>query len=121
VPLRPRGPYRVVVRRRGKTEKARHDTLDAALAALETRLRELAAQQRPHVERVFRRDIEPVAQVAARGELRGPGGLQAGIDVRGDGSAEAFTGRTSRQVVEPRPGEDAYATLARAVRTTADG
>jgi hypothetical protein len=51
--------------------------------------------------------------VAARGELRGPGGLRAGIDIRGDGSAEAFTGRVARRVVAPRDGEDAYAALRR--------
>jgi hypothetical protein len=111
-----RSRYVVVVRRRGKAEKARHATLEDGLDALEARLRELAAQQRPHSERAFLRDVEPVRQVAARGELRGPGGLCAGIDVRGDGSAEAFTGRVMRRVAAPRDGEDAYAVLRRLAR-----
>jgi hypothetical protein len=108
--------YVVVVRRRGKTEKRRHASLEAALDALERRLRELAGEQRPQVERAFRREIEPVRQVAVRGEMRGPRGLRAGVDVRGDGSAEAFTGRVVRRVIDPLDGEDAYSALRRVAR-----
>jgi hypothetical protein len=108
-----RAPYKVVIRRRGRTEKARHATLEEALAGLESRLRELAAEQRPRTERAFVREVAPVQQVAARGELIGPGGLRAGIDVRGDGSAEAFTGRVTRRLIEQRDGEDAYGALRR--------
>lgn len=111
--------YRVTIRRRGRTEKSRHETLDAALDALEARLRELAAEQRPQVARAFGREYEPVRQVAARGELRGPRGLRAGIDVRGDGSAEAYTGRIVRRLVAPSEGEDAYRTLRRITRAAA--
>ena len=105
--------YRVTVRRRGKTEKGTHASLDEALGALESRLRELTAELRPRTERGLGRDYEPQRQVALRGELRGPRGLAAGVDVRGDGSAEAFTGRVVRRLVEAEGREDAYAALRR--------
>jgi hypothetical protein len=110
--------YVVIIRRRGKAQKARHATLEGALDALETELRAAATAQRPRVERVLGREYEPVAQVAVRGELRGPNGLRAGVDVRGDGSAEAFVGRIVRRVVEQADGEDAWSALRRVVAAT---
>lgn len=59
------------------------------------------------------REFAPAQQVALRAELKGPKGLRAGIDLRGDGSAQAWTGRVGRRAVEQRPGEDVYAALRR--------
>ena len=50
-----------------------------------------------------------------RGELRGPGRLRAGEDVRGDGTMVAFTGVVRRQPIELRDREDAWAGLRREV------
>jgi hypothetical protein len=108
--------YRVVVRHGPKVGKHGADSLDAALALLEEHARAAAAGPRRGTVDLQVRRFEPVQQVAARAELRGPG-VRAGIDVRGDGSAEAWTGRVRRQIVEARTGEDAYAALRRAVGT----
>src|ERR1700754_2244117 len=83
-------PYVVIVRRTGTPQKRSYSTLAEALDALETELRAAATATRSHQRdaHVLGRTYEPAQQVAVRGELRGPGGLRAGIDVRGDGEAE---------------------------------
>jgi hypothetical protein len=72
----------------------------------------LRPEARRQTARVFRREIAPVAQVAARLELRGPGGplraARGGLDVRGDGSVEAWAGRVGKRVLE---GPDPVAAL----------
>jgi hypothetical protein len=104
--------YRVVVRHGPKVDKHDAETLPAALELLESRARALAAGPGRRTVDLRVRRFEPVQQVAARAELRGAG-VRAGVDVRGDGSAEAWTGRLRREVVAAEAGEDAYAALRR--------
>jgi len=106
--------YKLTVRRRGVTTRERFASLAEALAALEARLDDLAPGERRGRERGLVDDVEPVAQVALRGEVAGRG-VRGGIDVRGDGSAEAFTGRWRRVLVEREAGETAHDALRRAL------
>jgi hypothetical protein len=108
--------YTVIIRRGARVEKVRFGSLREALAAIEERGRELqdGAGARAVGGRLMRR-IEPVQQVVARLELSGPGRLRAGIDIRGDGSSEGFTGRIRRRLIEQRSGESSYQALRREV------
>ena len=102
--------YSLIVRRGPKVVKSSHAELAEALRALEEQLR--AVPERGAAT-VFRREYAPAQQVVARGELRGPRRGRGGVDVRGDGSAEAWTGRISKRLVEAEAGESAYAALGR--------
>jgi len=106
-----RPPWKLTVREGSRVERSRHADLDGALLALEARVGGLGATRGP--TRAFVRSYDAVGQVAARAELAGPRRVRAGIDVRGDGSAEAFRGRLRREVVAQAPGEDAFAALRR--------
>ena len=64
---------------------------------------------------VLGREYAPERQVAGRFELRGPG-ARGGVDVRGDGSAEAYRGWIRKQLIGQRDGESAVQALARALR-----
>jgi hypothetical protein len=108
------GAYTLTVRRRGATTRERFASLPEALAALEARLDELTPGERRGRERALSREIAAVEQVALRGEVAGPG-VRGGVDVRGDGSAEAFTGRWRRVLAEREAGETAYDALRRAL------
>ena len=111
------GDWTVRVRAGSKVERTRHDDLGAALAAIEERGRELEGSAGGRVvSSPFGRDYEPVQQVIGRIELSGPGRVRAGVDVRGDGSSECWTGRLRREVVEQRRGESAYEALRRAAK-----
>jgi hypothetical protein len=63
------------------------------------------------------RNYEAIEVVHARIEATIAHGVfkkrRGGIDVRRDGSAEAWLGRVTRTLIEPRPGEDLPAALRR--------
>jgi hypothetical protein len=113
-------PWKLTVRTGPRVERSRYEELTVALDAAESAAR-VAAQNAPGrvVDAKFKR-FEPVQQVTARVELAGPERLlpsvRAGIDVRGDGSTEAYLGRVRRQVVQQRKGETPYKALRRALK-----
>jgi hypothetical protein len=106
--------YRVTARKGPKVERERYEDANQALAAVERHARELeqTAHARATGGQIVRR-FQPVQQVVGRVEVRGPNGLRGGIDVRGDSSSEAYTGRLRRTLVEQQPGESPYAALRR--------
>jgi hypothetical protein len=106
--------YTVTTRAGAKVRKQRFDGLDEALAALERIAAELAdgADGRPAGGFLIRR-LDPVQQVVGRIELAGPGRLRAGVDVRGDGSSEAFLGRVRRRLIEQQARETPFDALRR--------
>ena len=110
------GRYVVTVRSGSNVDRERFGDLDSALAEVEAHGRRLAesAGARTVDVKVVRR-MEPVQQVVARIELAGPRRLRAGVDVRGDGSTEGYTGRLRRKLVEQRKGESPYDALRRAL------
>jgi hypothetical protein len=111
------GSYRVVVRSGAKVERLKLESLDAALDALVARAEELSGEANAReVDLKVLRKFDPVQQVTARLELAGPGRLRAGVDVRGDGSVESYTGRLRRKLIQQRDGESAYEALRRATR-----
>ena len=79
--------------------------------------REVARGPDEVVDAKFKR-FDPVEQVVARLELAGPERLmpsvRAGVDVRGDGSVEAYRGRVQRQVIPERGSESPFTALRRA-------
>ena len=95
-----------------KVEKERFSSLDDALDDLAARI---GGVDRARDRRVLGRDYEAVRQVAGRFELRGPG-VRGGVDVRGDGSAEAYTGWIRKRVVAREGSETAVQALRRALR-----
>ena len=111
------GGYSVTTRIGGRVERQKLDQLEAALTTLERKARELEASSRaaPTGGGLMRR-FEPVQQVGGRIELAAPRGVRAGVDVRGDGSSEAFTGRVRRKLVAQQDGESPYDALRRVLR-----
>ena len=105
--------YRLVVRSGPRVERLAAGSLDEALELIERRARALAAGPRREAVGLRYKTFEPVAQVAHRLELSGPGRVNAGVDVRGDGSVEAWSGRVRRRLIAAEPNETPYAALRR--------
>jgi hypothetical protein len=111
--------WKLIVRAGSEVERSRYDQLDDALEALEARARALAEDANDSVVDLKFRRFEPAEQVVARLELSGPERVlpkvRAGIDVRGDGSTEAYLGHVKRDMVAEGKGDGTYRALRRAL------
>jgi hypothetical protein len=111
-------PWKLTVRTGGEVESDSFGEPEAALEMLESRARELI-KEAPEESVTQLKRYDPVQQVFARLELAGPQRLlpsvRVGLDVRGDGSTEAYRGRVRRELIEPDRGETPYDALRRDV------
>jgi hypothetical protein len=107
------------VRAQGRVTRERYETLAEALDAAERHAARSAMAPRKETVDLRVREYAPEAQVTARIEVSGPGRLlpsvRAGLDVRGDGSSVAWTGRVQRTVIEPKDRETPLEALRREV------
>jgi hypothetical protein len=111
--------WKLTVRSGPQVQRSSFGDAQRALDELEARARELAETAPRKAVDTKLKQYEPVQQVVARLELSGPQrfvpSFRAGVDVRGDGSVEAYRGRVRREVIEERSGETAYGALRRAL------
>ena len=94
--------YKVTIRVGPRVTHERVPTLPDAVDVLELRLTALGPEIRRRPVRAFRREI---GRLAPR--------VQAGADVRGDGSIEVYRGKVRREVVELERGENEFDGLRR--------
>jgi hypothetical protein len=113
-------PWKVTVRIGPKVDRSTHPDRDQALDAVEAHARELGRTARTRGVDLKYKRYAPGEQVSARIELSGPQRLlpsvRAGVDIRGDGSSQAFIGRVQRRLIESRKGETAAQALRRALQ-----
>jgi hypothetical protein len=118
-------PWTLTVRSGPRVQRLRFDDLSAALDAAERHVGELAEHGANTPVNAGYRRFEPGERVAARVELTGRerrlGSVCAGIDVRGDGSTEAYVGRVRKAKLEQLPGEFPFDALRRALMARAAG
>lgn len=112
----------VTVREGPKFTRHRFDTLAAGLELARNETERMSHEAHGKPAQALMRKLEPVEQVVGRVELtvsqrRFGKSHRAGLDVRGDGSIEAYAGGISREVIEPVPGEDVYDALRRAIES----
>lgn len=117
--------YRLTVRDGPRVSRERFGTLAEALDALQATVQAHAARPPRDAIDLKTREIAPAEQVVARAEVRGPERwrprVRAGVDVRGDGSVEAWTGGIRRRAIAREDGESAVAALRRALAPEASG
>ena len=111
--------FRLTVRHGPKVERESFDDLDTALAALEERAKAIRMEG-PLQPRKMVRDFEPAQQVAGRVEISTGGflrrGIEAGIDVMGDGRFVAYKGGLTRRALDA--GDGPFAAVRRVLAKT---
>jgi uncharacterized metal-binding protein YceD (DUF177 family) len=109
--------WKLTVRAGSKVKRSTFAEMADALDELEARARELIRTAPDEVVDVKVKRFDPVEQVVARLELAGPErvvpSVRAGVDVRGDGSVEAYRGRVKREVIPAGGSESPFTALRR--------
>ncbi len=112
------------VRNGSRIERSRFADADQALRALDRRLAELEPSAHREDVQLFKRKIDASRLVSVRFEISGPGRIvpafRGGIDLRGDGSTEAFTGRSRRTLIAQGKRETATQALRRVATAAID-
>ena len=108
--------WKVIVRVGPKIERLKTDELSEALDAVELNARAAANTERRRTIDTRVRRYEAGDQVAARVELRGRG-VSVGVDVRGDGGMQAWTGRVRRRALELEDDETPFEALRRTAQS----
>jgi hypothetical protein len=95
--------WTLTVRDGSEVERTQFTDLEKALGALDRRLSELEPTAHREDVHLLKRKIDASRLVPVRVELAGPQRFRptfrGGIDLRGDGSMEAFTGRSRRTLI----------------------
>lgn len=110
--------YRLKYRTGPRVEKQRFDSVEALFVRTQELLDESVSSAPGDEVKAPFRNYDAIEVVHGRIELTLSEGrigkkVRGGVDVRRDGSAEAFVGRTSRSLIEPRPGETMLEALRR--------
>ena len=104
--------WTVTVHERGRRSSSSFGSQDEAFEALAAEVVSRGPVRRDAAT-AFAREIAPEDQVVVRVELRGPRRVAGGVDLRGDGTAQAYTGRWVRRAVAADGRETAVQALRR--------
>lgn len=109
---------KVTVREGPKVSRHRCDSVAEGVAVAREQAHQLSERAHARPVHVLARKLKPVEQVVGRIEVSVSEGRigrprKAGVDVRGDGSLEAYSGGITRRVLEAPPGESVFEALAR--------
>jgi hypothetical protein len=102
--------WRLVIRHGSKVKHEKFEDLDAAIAEMESRTREIR-REGPLREVSAIRDFGPEKRVHARLELSTGGpfrGREAGLDVMGDGALVPYVGVVRKRRLEATGGESPF-------------